>query len=919
MDVAAQAGQENTVTLSARGLTKIYQSGEVEIAALDGIDLDLYAGEMVVLLGASGSGKSTLLNILGGLDAPTRGEVFFHDQNITATSERALTRYRRDYVGFVFQFYNLISSLTARENVALVTDIAQDALDPVTDHPHRPQRAPPRCSRPQLVSAVASANISALDIKLLRDIWHLKAQVLSIALVIGSGVALLVMALSTYEALRATTDAYYDRYRFADVFATVKRAPRHIESRLRSVTGVQTIALRISQPAILDVDGFEEPLMGRLTSVPEGRQPKLNRLVLSSGRLVAPDHPDEVVINVEFATAHGLSAGDPLGAIINGKKRYGILWMGEQALEAAYDYDGAFNDLSLTVLRGTDTRQTIAELDTLLAPYGGVGAIDRKDHVSDWFVQNELAQNQASARVLPTIFLLVAAFLTNTVLSRLIATERREIGLMKAFGYSNREVGWHYAKFVIAVATIGILLGSALGAMLGQISTDSYARNLNLPLLIYRPSPMAFLIGAMVSIGVALAATFRAVNRAAKLAPSVAMNPPEPPSYSRGSPIARSLLAKLDEPTRIIARQITRWPLRSLTTAAGFAGAIAMMILSLYFTDAIDEILRTHFNEVQREDLALGFIDARSSVVIQDVLRLPGVIKAEPMRIVPADLVAGHREHRGAVSGLLSDAALTRIYDLKRGPLTVPDHGVVLSARLAEKLGLAVGDTVEIRVLEGRRPVDRLTVIDTYESHVGLQAYVNLHYLNALLRDRPVTQYVNTLVDETQQAPLLQALKNLPAVSTVAFRSSALQNFNQTIADTLMIFVGFFSAFSFALGFGVTYNTQRIALSERGRELATMRVLGFSQREALYMLLGEVLLLVAAAIPLGCLLGWALTAVFINAGGFQTELMRLPLFIEPATFGTAIVVLLAASLASGLAMRRLVYQLDLIAVLKTRE
>lgn len=797
------------------------------------------------------------------------------------------------------------------------------------------------------MSTVASRNISALDIKLLRDIWHLKAQVLSIALVIGSGVALLVMALSTYEALRATTDAYYDRYRFADVFATVKRAPRHIESRLRSVPGVQSIALRISQSAILDVDGFEEPLMGRLTSVPEGRQPKLNRLVLKSGRLVAPDHPDEVVINVEFATAHGLSAGDSLGAIINGKKRqlrivgtaqspefiyvlspfalmpdkkrYGILWMGEQALEAAYDYDGAFNDLSLTVLRGTDTRQTIAELDTLLAPYGGVGAIDRKDHVSDWFVQNELAQNQASARVLPTIFLLVAAFLTNTVLSRLIATERSEIGLMKAFGYSNREVGWHYAKFVIAVATIGILLGSALGAMLGQISTDSYARNLNLPLLIYRPSPMAFLIGAMVSVGVALAATFRAVSRAAKLAPSVAMNPPEPPSYSRGSRITRSLLATLDEPTRIIARQITRWPLRSLTTAAGFAGAIAMMILSLYFTDAIDEILRTHFSEVQREDMALGFTEARSSVVIQDVLRLPGVIKAEPMRIVPADLVAGHREHRGAISGLLSNASLTRIYDLKRGPLPVPERGVVLSARLAKKLGLAVGDAVEIRVLEGRRPVDRLTVVDTYESHVGLQAYVNLRYLNALLRERPVTQYVNTLIDQTQQAPLLQTLKSLPAISTIAFRASALQNFNQTIGDTLMIFVGFFSAFSFALGFGVTYNTQRIALSERGRELATMRVLGFSQREALYMLLGEALLLVSAAIPLGCLLGWALTAVFINAGGFQTELMRLPLFIEPATFGTAIVVLLAASLASGLAMRRLVYQLDLIAVLKTRE
>ena len=119
------------VTLRAQGLTKIYQTGELEIIALNDVDLELYSGEMVVLLGASGSGKSTLLNLLGGLDTPTSGSVFFNEQNITASDDATLTQYRRDYVGFVFQFYNLIASLTARENVALVTEIANDPLDPV--------------------------------------------------------------------------------------------------------------------------------------------------------------------------------------------------------------------------------------------------------------------------------------------------------------------------------------------------------------------------------------------------------------------------------------------------------------------------------------------------------------------------------------------------------------------------------------------------------------------------------------------------------------------------------------------------------------------------------------------------------------------------------------------------------------------
>ena len=124
---AAQAARQ---VLSCRGLRKVYRMGEVDVRALDGVDLSLQAGELLVLLGASGSGKSTLLNILGGLDVPTAGEVRFGDHDLTAADDDTLTEYRRHSVGFVFQFYNLIPSLTARENVALVTDIVEDPLDP---------------------------------------------------------------------------------------------------------------------------------------------------------------------------------------------------------------------------------------------------------------------------------------------------------------------------------------------------------------------------------------------------------------------------------------------------------------------------------------------------------------------------------------------------------------------------------------------------------------------------------------------------------------------------------------------------------------------------------------------------------------------------------------------------------------------
>jgi putative ABC transport system ATP-binding protein len=122
--------EQRDVVFRTRGLTKVYDMGEVKVHALRGIDIELYAGELVVMLGASGSGKSTLVNILGGLDTATDGQVLYHDQDLTRADDRALTEYRRHFVGFVFQFYNLIPSLTARENVAIVTEIARDPISP---------------------------------------------------------------------------------------------------------------------------------------------------------------------------------------------------------------------------------------------------------------------------------------------------------------------------------------------------------------------------------------------------------------------------------------------------------------------------------------------------------------------------------------------------------------------------------------------------------------------------------------------------------------------------------------------------------------------------------------------------------------------------------------------------------------------
>ncbi|MCU7872832.1 MAG: ABC transporter permease [Candidatus Thiodiazotropha sp. (ex Lucinoma borealis)] len=785
----------------------------------------------------------------------------------------------------------------------------------------------------------------ALNIKLIRNLWKLRGQVLAIAVVIASGVAVLVMSLSALQALHDTAAAYYERQRFADVFTNVKRAPRRLVERISAIPGVRSVEVRIKQVATLSIEGFEEPVIGQLVSIPEQGEPRLNRLVLRSGRLVALGHPDEVVLSEPFAEAHGLQPGDQLKALMNGNQRtltvvgialspefiyaigpgalipddlrFGVMWMGDEALAAAYDLDGAFNDLSLGLLHGTNPKLVIEHIDRLLERYGSSGAIARKDQISNWFLMNEIEQLKTMSTILPTIFLAVAAFLSNMVLSRLIATDRSEIGLMKAFGYSNWQVGWHYTKLVMAMTSVGILLGWLLGAWLGRVNTEIYADLFRFPLLIFRPDAGVFALGAIVSLIAALAGSLGSVRRAAALPPAEAMRPPAPPMF-RKTGLSQSRVAHwLDQPTRIILRQIFRSPLRALLTSFGIALSVAVMVMALQWIDSIEKIVQVYFHDAQRQNMMVGLVETQSDTTLEEFRRMPGVLAVEPMRFVSANISAGNRSHRGSIEGISSTPELQRVYDASGAVLEVPADGLILSTKLAGKLGVGVGEPVWIEVLEDQRPVRKLPVVALFETYMGMPAYMNIDAFNRMMGQRPSLEAVNLLVDKSQLSRLYQRLKSIPKVSSVVLKDAAVQEFNDTMGETLMIYISFFAAFAGALGFGVVYNSTRIALSERGRELATLRVLGFHRGEISYILLGEAALLILVGLPLGCFVGHGLGWLMTSA--MDSELYRIPLVIKAATDATAVLVTLGATAFSAAVVRRRLDNLDLIAVLKTRE
>ncbi|MEW5968016.1 MAG: ABC transporter permease [Pseudomonadota bacterium] len=789
--------------------------------------------------------------------------------------------------------------------------------------------------------------MKALDRKLFRDLWHLRGQVLAIAAVIMGGVATLVMSLSTYDSLATTRDRFYAEYRFAEVFAALKRAPEPVAERIAAIPGVERLETRVKAGVKLEVEGFSDPITGQLLSLPDVGEPVLNGLHLKRGRSVQPWSADEVVLSDTFADAHGFQPGDRLAAIIHGKrkqltvvgvavspeyvyqiapgsmfpdfKRYGVLWMGRSALAAAFDMEGAFNHASLTLARGAKLQDVVDRVDAVLAPYGGTGAYGRRDQFSNRFLDEEMKQLQTMATIFPAIFLGVAAFLLNVVLSRLIALQRDQIAILKAFGYSYAAIGLHYLKLVLLMAALGVAAGIALGAWFGQGLANVYTETtFRFPYLDYLLPPgviaVAFGVGAVAAVG----GTAFAVARAVRLSPAEGMRPETPEVYRATLAERVGLAHGFAAPTRMILRHIERRPLKALLSVLGIACAGGLMMVGNYQRGAIDFIVDVQFKYAAREDLALTFIEPTSGRALHELAALPGVDHVEGFRDVPAILRFGQYRHRGAIFGIQPEGTLHRSLDSTLEPVAVPPGGVVLTDHLAnEILHVKPGDFLTVEVLEGSRPVRQVPVLGITRQFLGVSAYMQQDSLNALMREGPTISGAYLAVQPGSEAALYAQLHERPRVLGMVANQAAIQSFYATIGEFILFYNLVATLLAGAIGFGVVYNAARISLSERGRELASLRVLGFTRGEIAYILLGELALLTLAAIPVGFLVGIGLVSILVSA--FQNELYRLPLLLTPQNYAMGASVILASALLSGLLLWRRLGRLDLVAVLKTRE
>jgi putative ABC transport system permease protein len=795
--------------------------------------------------------------------------------------------------------------------------------------------------------------VTALDRKLLRDLRLLWSQALTIALVVASGIGGFITTLSAVDSLALARDRFYAQGRFADVFASVKRAPSGVVEQLRQLPGVAAVQATVEQVVRIEIEGSSDPVLGQLIGVDLRNPPAMNQVTLQRGRPL-----DDVrgaggaipaLVSAAFADKRGLQPGSRVRALVGGKQRtlqivgialspefifaglmgmpdlrgFGVFWVPQEALAAAYDMDGAFNRIAVKLAPGASEAAVADALGAPLARYGGREAHGRDAQPSHAMLDNEIKEQQVLGTVLPTIFLGVAAFLLNVVVSRLVATQREQIAALKALGYGNRSIAVHYLKLVLMIVAAGMALGVFVGDRLGTAFTGLYAEFFYFPAFEHRIAPWLLVASLGITLVTAVLGTLNAIVATVRLAPAEAMRPPAPGRYRR-TLIERAGLARwlrMGPALRMILRNMERRPWRTALSVGGVAASVAIVVMGNFFRDAIDTIVDSQFNVGMRSDVIVWLAEPADNAARHEIAHLPGVVAVEPGRDVPVRFANGHVTERGQIRGLNRHPTLTRIVDLdNRVASRLDDDGLVMTDRLAAKLGLRVGDRVRVQVLEGhgstRGPLE-VTLTATAREMMGLNAYMERGALNRLLQEGEQVTWFAVALERGRESDFLRATQGLPRVVGAFSKATLLRNMQEVSARNVRIMSSVLTLFACVIAVGVVYNNARIALAERAWELASLRVLGFTRAEVSALLLGEMALSIAVALPLGMAAGWGL--VHTVTGLLASDQFLFPAVIRAPTYAWAGLVVLAAGAASALVVRRRIDRLDMVAVLKTRD
>jgi putative ABC transport system permease protein len=484
-------------------------------------------------------------------------------------------------------------------------------------------------------------------------------------------------------------------------------------------------------------------------------------------------------------------------------------------------------------------------------------------------------------------------------------------------GYPNATIGAHYFAFTACTVLLGVLAGVAVGYYFGRWMTGLYARVFSFPDFHFAIVGWVGVSAVLLALLSGIVATFGAVRAVMRLPAAEAMRPPAAPNFHR-SWLERARVGKLlPAPVRMVIRELERRPLRASLTTLGIASSVAIIIAGTWWGDAFDELVDSELFRRDRADVMLILNEAVAIGALGSIRRLPGVMWAEPARTVAVRLRHGAREYRTALLGLDPRALLHRVRDREGHDLPLTAGTLVLNERLAGVLGLHPGDRVEVEPIEGTRRAASMVLAAVSDDLMGMNGYLSRQDAARLVGERDTFNFARVRLDSRLDAKFFEAARNTPGVAAAGDKRRMVAHFRATSQRNLLMFAAILSVFATCIAVGVVYNSARITLAEQSWELATLRVMGFTRAEVSWTLLGQLLVQMLIALPIGFVIGRALAAVILKL--ISSEEYRIPLVVDRGTYALAGAVMIAAGIATALIVRRRIDQLDLIGVLKTRD
>ncbi|MEK2643858.1 ABC transporter permease [Bdellovibrio sp. BCCA] len=785
--------------------------------------------------------------------------------------------------------------------------------------------------------------MKALSRKLLRDLKTLRIQIITMAILVACGVTVLVASWSAYTSLRETQHSYYEQYQFADLFADVVRAPQSLIKSIRNIDGVDIAEGRLVEDALLDIPGQKEPALGRFISYSPNSL--INKIYLRQGRWPEKSSTIEVLVHESFAKAHHLNPGNSFFVSLKGQKRrlqvsgiglspeyvyalspvalfpddlhFGVLWMLHEDLERLSDMQGAFNSLVVKVTPGASLERSQKSLDILLAPYGSVGSYDRSRQISHLFVQDEIRQQKSMSSVVPGIFIVVAAFILHTVMSRLIGLQRTQIAALKSLGYSSRELIIYYWKLVTIILLLGILPSILFAQGIGEWYAVLYERYFRFPQISFSLSRQAILLGIVAGLVPGWLASSFSLLEVFALNPAEAMRPPTPSRFHRSFLEKEGLIASRKTQVKIILRNILSRPWRSFLSILGICASTAILVNGSFWSDIIDFVIQRQFQESQREDLEINFNHPRKLDVLSEIERIPGIFMVEGVRSIPVRLHFKNFKKDSVIASPDGVSTLRRILNRQGEPIKFKDGQVLLSAYFQKKFGLQEGDTVTFELADKSHPDFSAVVGGFVDDIVGSSIYATRTDLHHWISETPSISSVYARMDPGMAEQIYIRLKQFPEVASVTVKRLLFESFNATLSGMILTFTMILVAFAITISGAVLFNMSRINLSEKAWELASMRIMGFKTPEVFRILYLEMGIQVCLALPPGLFLGYGLS--YLSTKWIHTDTFNFPLVIDIKTYALAVTVIVLTYFLTGWFLLTKVRSLSMTEALKARE